>query len=802
MSARKKLKLTEESEALLKDQCKSCPLLADKCEDVPSKPIDILLVSEKGLTKLDGMFKYPAKHVWTTECIPLLRDSKYKVDATAKMCCLGRKLDFVKDLKPKLVIASGADAFKDLESLFGHLVQTKLPESILLPTRYEGHDFWFMCVPDKNLEIVILEHAELIQEAMETTPVILPGNFDGVEFVTDNSELDEVFGWLLKQDIVAMDIETNGFKPYHDHSRILSLSLGNEERTFSFPIAHPQTPSDFNSTEVLIRLLDLARRVPIIAHNLIFELEWIAYTLGIDFLYAGEYHDTMAQAYLLIKKGSLSLDFCIRRLFGFSLKLMSDIDVANLENTPLEQVLQYNALDVKYTAKLFAHQKKQLEAEDLLETYELQRSRIPAVAFMQLKGLSIDEEFIQVQSGIFQAEIKRQEKDIANLPEVQQHIQTYGKFNPLSNVDIKKLFQGQLKIKSDNFDEEVLRKIKHPLAKHIIDLRLANGIFSKYILPFNKNEPEGGELIFADNKIHTNFHTLFTATGRLSSSQPNVQNFPSHGGLKYIRNVVTAPPGYLMVAIDYGQIEARLIAALSQDEVLIQAIKDDYDIHMEWALKLIKLLPGTFVKDETDKKEVKAFRGNLKTAMVFPLLYGSSQTNVMDRGLAPLGLKFNSQKYLTTFFQDFWKRHKDVKPWHKRLNQEYTRFKCIRSPFKRKYRAPLRYTEIINYPVQGSASDIVVIAMTKLARLAYELNEPDICPVLNVHDDLTFYIPEDRLSELMPLILDAMLDTSDYEEWLSVPLTIEVSVGKSWGILEEFHTFSSVDHQKALETIK
>ena len=471
-------------------------------------------------------------------------------------------------------------------------------------------------------------------------------------------------------------------------------------------------------------------------------------------------------------------------MFGFSLKILSDIDVAKLKDTPLEQVLLYNALDSKHTHRLFLEFKKQIEYENQETVYQMQIDRIPSAVLMQFYGLTPNQEFIKDQASKCQADLLQAETAFSQVPEVRQMIEKYGKCSPYSNKDIGILMHEFIGIPSTqtSFDEEALIPMKHPIAPILLDIRGVSKLYSTYIQPLNVEDTDGSRCIFPDGKVHAQVKTTSTITGRLSIANPGLQQIP-----KEIRVCYKADPGQMLLALDMGQIEYRVIASLTKDQKMVEAIVNGLDIHMDWAKKMVEYFPKSANPD--DPKAMKALRQRVKSDFVFALCFGSESDSVAKRFRADR----SRMAELTTAF---WTEHKAVYEFQKRLEMDHNTKGYISSPFGRKYRAPLKWNDICNYPIQGTASDIVVNAQNKLAKLSVELNDPELCPRINGHDQLCFYVSESRLEILLPKILSIFLDTSEYDDWLLVPLTAEVELGPNWGNLTSLGVFSSTDWSK------
>jgi len=237
----------------------------------------------------------------------------------------------------------------------------------------------------------------------------------------------------------------------------------------------------------------------------------------------------------------------------------------------------------------------------------------------------------------------------------------------------------------------------------------------------------------------------------------------------------------IFVEADYGQIEARVIAMASRDRVFTKALWDRYDVHMDWAERIAYAYPDRVggKKNLTDKKVMKTFRGDVKNQWVFPLFFGATLYKVSNE----LGIP---DEYLKDLYEEFWRTFEGVKSYQERMQREYKKNGYVECLTGRRRRAPLSYNQLINSPIQGTASDIVVDGMNRLS----EMEVWDYQANLNIHDSLTFILDEDELEEHTEVIVKEMLGCKF--PFINVPLTVEVSIGtENWQVMEEMGTFSS-----------
>lgn len=778
-----------------KKQCVLCPLRKEKgCDSSYSPETEVLFLTDKmEYTPISSVFEYKTAHAFMVECGVIGAEPPQQAVA----CCTGRKIDLIDRLRPKMVICAGYPAFKTVEEACGNNPEG-YTDLFFYPTRLkraEGdHEFWLLQIPPWDISANVNNLEEAIHFYMANPPVTLEANYDGVHLITRNEDIDEAFDWLEKQEYLAYDIETHQFRPYAEENVILTISFGTNERTYVFPLLHPQTPSSFDVGKVIQRWRKLTKP-KLIAHNAPFEMERTAHLFnaldldGYSWIYEVHWEDTQAQAYVTNMPGkrSKSLNSCVRRAFGFDLKSKSNIAVDKLREMPLEQVLLYNALDVKYTYMVYFEQRETVEELDLMQTYLRNIKEAMAAVAMQLVGLPTNQKFVQDELAVWEP---RREEALARWHEfaqVKNIIAKYGKCEPGSDDDVRRLFVEQLGAppETEKFNGRFLRKFSHPLSKVLLDFRAADKMLSTYLVPYAKHLAAGGYYIWEDGLVHVQFNTMLTNTGRWSSSEPNGQNYPSRGGKKYLRNVIISPDGDLMVAIDMAQIEYRVAASLTNDPIMIDGLFNDFDVHMFWALETLKYFPF-LLDDHTDKKKLKEFRSSMKSAVVFALIYGAGAKRIADS--LDLEPKYLNKVY--ALIEQFWGKHGAIKEWQNTQKYLHNTEGVIMNALGRKYYAPLTHNQICNFPIQGTASDMLIEALTKLMHMQIVEGAPWRI-VLNIHDDITFFIPKNKLDDALEVIVPTMLHTETYKDWLKVPLGVEVSVGTEWGSLKEYGNFFS-----------
>lgn len=608
----------------------------------------------------------------------------------------------------------------------------------------------------------------------------------------------------------AIDLETNRFRPYLPNAKILTISITVASGTLAFPLHHPQAKWSKNElTQIEAALVAyLCSPAEKIAHNAPFDFEWLAYFYGTKILYGGLIHCTMGQAHILDERGSAdgdelrraasvkSLDFLCLLYFGFHLKSISTgraaglwfgqeiagneiaIDQNKLETTKVEDVCWYNGRDTKFTYAIFVEQRKRLQKANLWAAYLNFIPRIRAIVQSQLVGLPINAATVaklQIQE---QGELDRLDTVMRGLKAVQQfEQQTRQKYNPDSpqhNLKIFKEILNRPEITNekgkDSTDKETLAQINHPLAKLLLEYRGHAKLKGTYLDRMLLTHPE--TRLFPDNRLHSEFKHCGTKTKRLSS---DLQQFPKRDEkTRWIRGIVEAPPGHLMLCCDQGQLEFRGIGMASQDKTIIDSLFNDYDVHMVWAEKIALVYPQIVKNRHGDlgPKAMKNFRGELKTDVIFPWFYGATIY------LAARSLDNMPVEILQPIRREFEETFKGVYAWQARTMEFYDKHGYAAALSGHRRHGPMSKNQVINTGVQGASSDIVVRAWENLCAKAHYENKPWLAPVLNIHDDLSFIVPFYAVESAVADIAWAMTNVN--YPWVNVPLVVEISAGRTW----------------------
>jgi uracil-DNA glycosylase family 4 len=726
-------------------------------------------------------------------------------------CCQPRRVKFIEQAKPKLIVGLGAVPLgailgsSDLSGMRGRLFAVKIGShecwfmptyhpSFILRTAYDkkkplnsklGHcfrlDVRHACNTSQNLRPTHIETEPEIRSGVQC--------FDGSD-PSHYGKLCALLDHAGKADAIAIDIETKGLRPFSDGAAIMSIAISTATHNFSFAVSHPGrsfSVQQRGKLESLVEGILRDERLVRVAHNSPFEIEWFINTYGRQIVSHVSWECTQLQAHVLDERRGKqgrdvdgdrrapyqNLKFLVKQHFGIEYKsLFKKLNKKDMSKSDLGEMLIYNALDTKYTLKLWHAQTKLLKERGLHDAYLEALPRQTSVALMQTLGVLVDQAEVKRNQAKLGKEIAAIEAEIDALPVVREYKADHREVNFAAGPDALNIFKDYLKYKSveKSVDKNVLDGIKHPLAKLIVDLRNRTKLKSTYV---DGLESGRGLLVYPDGRIHCNFNTTFAETGRTSSDEPNMQNFPQRKDA-WVRKQIVAPKGHVLVAFDYGQLEGCTAAMCSKDKVLVKALWEDYDIHQEWAEKFTAKYPAAGPPD----------RSRIKNKLVFPAIFGAQNKSIAGYLNAP-------EDVIDDLMDEFWETFTGLAKWQDQLMQHYYEHGWVASPTGRRHHYPLTRNQAINHPVQSFACDIVCNAMNELSAMAVETGQWHLHPVLNIHDDLTFVIPDndDLLEEAITSIYKVML-TPPYKE-VNVPLSVKVSIGPAWYGMQEIGKFWS-----------
>lgn len=579
---------------------------------------------------------------------------------------------------------------------------------------------------------------------------------------------------LQQAALFAFDTETSSLD--YSQAEIVGVSFAIEEGEAAYvPLAHdyPGAPKQLDRDATLLKLKPLLedKQQAKLGQNLKYDANVLA-NHGIEL--CGIKHDTMLESYVYNSTATKhNMDDLAKTYLG--LETIHYETVAGkgakqipFQQVPLEQAAPYAAEDADITLRLHQVLYEKLKQIPKLETLyrEMEIPLIPVLSRMERTGVLIDRDMLAQQSMELASKIESIEHhahelagqafNLGSPKQIQEVL-----YDKLKLPVLKKTPKGQ-----PSTNESVLQELAqdYPLPKLILEYRSLSKLKSTYTdkLPQQINPKTG--------RIHTSYHQAVAATGRLSSSDPNLQNIPirTEEGRR-IRQAFIAPEGCKIVAADYSQIELRIMAHLSGDEGLLNAFSQGIDIHSATAAEVF----GVPVEQVTQDLRRSA------KAINFGLIYGMSAFGLGQQ----LGLPRNqAQEYIDLYFE----RYPGVKAYMDNIRQLAHEQGYVETLFGRRLYLPeiksrnaarRQYAErtAINAPMQGTAADIIKRAMISTDRWI-QTEKPAVKMIMQVHDELVFEIDESQLEASIDVIRNKMCSAAE----LDVPLVVDIGIGKNW----------------------
>ena len=588
--------------------------------------------------------------------------------------------------------------------------------------------------------------------------------------VLSQADWDTLFTRLNTEKRFAFDTETTSLD--YRIAEMVGFSVAfDADDAYYVPLAHDYegAPEQLNRETILSQIKPILENPSVdkIGHHLKYDAH-ILQNHGIEL--QGWYFDTMLASYVVNSVATRHGMDDVARLYLSHLTTTYEqvagkgVKQKTFNQIEIETAAHYAAEDAHVTYRLYEVLSEKLKAspelDSILHKIEMPVARV--LTHMEENGIELDLKFLDQLSVEFSNTIQNLE---------QQVIELAGEpFNVSSPKQVGEILFEKLGIKGGkktstgqySTSESILEKIDHPISALILEYRGLSKLKSTYTDGLQKQANNDSA------RVHTSYHQALTATGRLSSTDPNLQNIPIRAEIgRQIRKAFVAPEGRVLLAADYSQIELRLMAHLSQDEALVHAFQHGQDVHRRTAAEVL----GIELEDVTHDQRRQA------KAVNFGLLYGMSEFGLIRQ----LGFsREESQNYIKQYFH----RYPGIYEYMQRTRQIASEQGFVETILGRRLYTPdidarnmmvrkAAERAAINAPLQGSAADIIKIAMIEVDKM---LPKDQAKMLLQVHDELVFEVDADLADELAPKLADIMQSVVK----LSVPLIVEVGKGNNW----------------------
>ena len=655
-------------------------------------------------------------------------------------------------------------------------LNSTLPDNQALIALFRDLEFknWLEALLDNDLGAMVEAASNETAEDTrleDTPPQVAPLN---VVTILDSATLDDWLTRLSAADFFAFDTETTSLN--YMVAEIVGVSFAVEAGTAAYvPLAHdyPGAPEQLSRDEVLAQLKPILEDES--KGKLGQHLKYDANVLmnhGITL--RGIREDTMLESYVLDATGSrhdldtLALKYLGQRTIHFEDIAGKGAKQITFNQVPVEQAAPYAAEDAEVTLRLHAVLSARLEVEPSLQQLyrELEVPLVPVLSRIERNGTLVSRDQLAAQStelGQRMLALEAKAHELAGGPFNLGSPKQLGEilFNKLELPVLKKTPKG-----APSTAEEVLAELAldYPLPAVLMEYRSLSKLKSTYTdkLP-GMIDPKTG-------RVHTSYHQAVTATGRLSSSDPNLQNIPirTEEGRR-IRQAFIAAPGCKIVAADYSQIELRIMAHLSQDPGLLAAFAEGLDVHSATAAEVFAV----------DIEQVSVDQRRKAKAINFGLIYGMSAFGLAKQ----LGIgRHEAQQYIDVYFArypgvaDYMARTRALahgKGYVETLKGRRLYLPEINARNRQRQQAAERTA--INAPMQGTAADLIKLAMLAVDAWIHS-SGVDARLMMQVHDELVFEVADDAVAGLSEKVAALMSDIG----WLDVPLVVEVGTGDNW----------------------
>ena len=602
----------------------------------------------------------------------------------------------------------------------------------------------------------------------------------GFSLVQTRQQMDELISHLKKAIRLVIDTETTSLDPLT--ARLVGVSLCvDSEKAWYVPCGHCDKEGELLPDQLpLVEVVSALRpfledqKLPKIGHNLKYDWAVLSAPQNEGVRLAGPLYDTMIGAWLIepgrrsYKLDDLSLELDMR-LTSFSEVVGGDKSEDSFSRVGLEQARDYSCEDVYATIRLFEHQEVQLKDLGLWALFaDLESPLVPVLAEMERRGVCVDSNLLGTLSEEFGQKIGELKKEIYKL--------AGREFNLNSSQQLAELLFDELKLPKGrktktgySTDVKVLERLalQHDIPQLILDYRNLAKLMSTYVDKLKNLAEESG------GRVHTSFNQCGTTTGRLSSSNPNLQNIPirTEDGQR-IRSAFVAPSGHFLLSGDYSQVDLRVLAHYSGDKALHEAFLAGADIHQRTAAEIFFVAPQLITPE---------MRRVAKT-INFGIVYGMSSFGLSSQ----LNI---SRKEAQIFIDRYFSHYQGIKLFMDSIIEQARKDGYVSTLLGRRRTLPdinhsnrtrREFAErtAINTPIQGTAADIIKLAMLQVER---ELRRQrlDAKMILQIHDELVLEVPKEEIEVTEQLLKSSMENVIKLDVPLIVNLAVSTNLAKS-----------------------
>lgn len=586
--------------------------------------------------------------------------------------------------------------------------------------------------------------------------------------IENETELQNLLNDINAKKLVCIDFETTGLDTLTDE--IIGISFAIKSKEAFYLDLSGRTNIDKEACKKLVFDTLAKEDIKIIGHNLKYEYKMIR---AIDKKMGNMYFDTMVAAYLINpSRGRYNMDDLALSYLSYNTIKYSDItDNAKktLLDVELKDVVEYACEDADITFRFYEYFSPLLNTYNLEDLFfNVEMPLISVLADMEFDGVYISTEKMKSLSEEYASLLEKTKEKI--------YEKAGEEFNLQSPKQLEYILFEKLKINSTkktktgaySTDEEVLRELaqREKIAEYMLTYRKYSKLKNTYLDVFPTLVHK------KTNRIHASFNQTVTATGRLSSSEPNLQNIPARGDEgKDIRNTFIAEKGNVLIAADYSQIELRLLAHFSNDPVLVEAFKNNDDIHRKTAMKIYSV----------SKEHVTPSMRNTAKIINFSIIYGKTAFG--------LSKELNiSRKEADDFIKGYFSTYSQVKPFCEKVIEDVKAKGYVRTMLGRirdlsktinSSNAVVRNEAermALNTLIQGSAADMIKVAMIAIHK-EFKNHFKTAKIVMQVHDELVVEVSEKESDKAMTIMKEIM----EHSVKTNVPITVDIHKGLSWG---------------------